>query len=330
MRADAVNIVLCGHVPASAAAGVKAAAGTLTIPAVVGAICGNEWSGGLGIPALTNYPSQEAPLLTGAVDLLIVGGQCIIPAVVDLANRLGIAVIAAASLQSQADFATAAKQAQAAFRRRAGDPVAIPAATSRVYAGYSAANSARLLAALSAAEAVGLQGLVYLGGCGSVVNTQDAQPTAIADALIDAGYLVVTAGCAGVSLAKAGMCRPDWRNGQYRLRGILPEHMPPVLNVGSCQDAGEFIRLARELAPGGLPLAAVFPEINHHKVLASAFGFAAAGIDAWIGLEPVLADPTAGWLDRAFVSQAGARLQPLPEAADWPQLLRESRTAPEG
>ncbi|MDU4959189.1 MAG: hypothetical protein E6X17_00795 [Sporomusaceae bacterium] len=326
LRADQVNIVFCGHVPAAVVAGLRTAAGSLAIPVVFGAVCGNEWSDGLGIPALTNYDSQETPLLTGAVDLLVVGRQCVMPAVIRLAEQLDIAKVDAASLDSTDAFTSAAAAAQASFRRRDKATLAIPAESGPVYAGFSAGSIAGLLTSLDAPAAGPLRGVVYLGGCGSVANTQDARPAAIAAALVMAGYLVVTAGCAGVSLAKAGMCRTEWRDGQHGLQRLAAAGLPPVLTVGSCQDAGEFLQLARQLP--GLTTAAFFPEINHNKVLAAAVAFAAAGIDTWVDWEAAAADDAvASCLEREFVSRSGAGLRPLPEQADWPELLAALRPA---
>ena len=134
-----------------------------------------------------------------------------------------------------------------------------------------------------------------------MANTQDAQPVQLAAALVEAGYLVITGGCAGTALAKAGLCQADGKN-----------EVPPVLHIGSCHDAGEFLRIAAFLQQNNVPVKALFPEINHNKVLATALGFAAAGIPSWLGFEAVP--------DEVF---GKAELLPLPEAAELLQSLRK-------
>jgi hydroxylamine reductase (hybrid-cluster protein) len=329
LRADAINIVLHGHVPANVVAGIKAAAEGLQSPVVIGSICGNEWSGGLTIPALTNYDSQETPLLTGAVDLLVVGSQCVMPAVVRLADSMNIAVSSAVSLRDSGDYAAAANKAQKAFDRRANTAPIIPAIKTQVYAGYSADNTAGLFKLLTEGQAgEKIKGIVYLGGCGSIANTQDTQPVAFATAFIEAGYLIISSGCAGVTLAKSGMCQPDWQSGQYKLKGILPDGIPPVIHIGSCQDAGEFLRMARCFTKSNIPVAAIFPEVNHNKVLATALSFAVAGIDTWMDLDPVFADSaTTEWLNKELLAQVGARILPLAEPAEMLQILVETAKA---
>ncbi|MDF2499737.1 MAG: carbon-monoxide dehydrogenase, catalytic subunit [Anaerosporomusa subterranea] len=329
LQADAINIVLHGHVPSRVVAGIKAAAEGLQSPVVFGSICGNEWSGGFSIPALTNYDSQETPLLTGAVDLLIVGSQCVMPAVVRLADNMGVAVSSAAVLKDFADYAAIADKAQNAFKRRVNKTPVIPTVKTQVDAGYTADNTAGLFELLTEGHAgEKVKGVVYLGGCGSITNTQDTQSVALATAFIEEGYLIVTSGCAGVALAKAGMCQPDWNDGQYKLKSVLPDAIPPVINVGSCQDAGEFLRMAKCLKQNNIPLAAIFPEVNHNKVLATAISFAVAGIDSWMGLDPVFADSAiTEWLNTELFAKVGARVMPLAEPAEMLQILAETASA---
>ena len=126
------------------------------------------------------------------MDLLVVGSQCVTPALIALAEKLSVPVTAAATLSDEAGFEQAVVIARNCFQRRAGKPAALPPARSK-------AISATMSFAVS-------KGLVYLGGCGNVANTQDASFLKAASFLIEKGFTVVTAGCAGTALAKAGMC----------------------------------------------------------------------------------------------------------------------------
>ncbi|QDR78912.1 hypothetical protein [Sporomusa termitida] len=307
LPADTVNIVFHGHVDRQVVAQFKAAAQAENIAVTLAGMCGNEFSGSLQLPVVTNYDSQEAPLLTGRVDLLVLGRQCVLPSLRQLAGQQGIAVLQATPA---IDYQAAVHAARQASRRRPRAATA-PSAVTEAWIGYTADNSAALLARVAEQYEQGqLQGIVYLGGCGLVANTQDEQPVKLAAALVAAGYLVVTAGCAGTALAKAGLCRPDWRHGDYPLQAVLPASVPPVLHLGSCHDAGELLGLAAVLPPR-LPLAAVFPEINHNKVLATAVGFAAAGIPAWLGYDAIPGN----------AALPGSNIRPLPAVPELLQAL---------
>lgn len=325
LKADSINIIFHGHVSPNKLAGVKAAAEGINSPVNLVAMCGNEFSAGFLLPVLTNYASQETPLLTGAVDLLVIGNQCVMPSLINLADRRGIAIVRAALLREASDFQAAILQAQHSFQRRAGRTAAIPPVKSPVYAGYTLANSRTLFQTLADAYTAGkVRGIIYLGGCGSIKNTQDAKPVQLAAELISAGYFVITSGCAGTALAKAGLCHPGWNNGDYPLNNILPPEIPPVLNIGSCHDAGEMLRIAEVLRQKSTPVFAVFPEVAHNKTLAVAVGFTAAGINTWLGFESFFAgNAHAEWLVGKLGAKAGARLLPWTDSAGFLQSLAE-------
>lgn len=278
LRADAVNIVFHGHVDWQYVLGIQAAAQDANIPVQLSSICGNELSGSLPLPLLTNYDSQEVPLLTGLVDLIVIGGQCVMPSLIKLAACRKILVVKPEV--KTADYPAVIQSAWQAYKNRSSIAAAVSPVSNEAYIGFTIDNSADLFQRVVEKFRQGnLHGVVYLGGCGIVANTQDAQPVELASALIDAGYLVITGGCAGTALAKAGMCRAEWKN-----------QVPPVLHIGSCHDAGEALRIAAFLQQNYVPVSALFPEINHNKVLATAIGFATAGIPAWLGFEAIPGD----------------------------------------
>ena len=314
LSGEGANIVLHGHVPPQVVRALVIAATASSVPVQVAAICGSEISGALNIPVLTNYDSQETPLLTGAVDLLVVGDQCVMPAFVALAAKLAVPVIAAADIAQAGEAVAAAVEA---FKRRKGKKADIPAAKEELYAGYTAGNSTALFDSLAKAYNRGaLRGLVYLGGCGNMANTQDTQLVKIAAGLIDSGYVIVTAGCVGTALAKAGMCQPDYP-GAAGMKSALGANVPPVLYLGSCHDAGEFAAIAKAVSASGMPVAAVLPELAHNKTLATAVGFASLGITTFIGMGEICLP--AGLL--------GGRIRSLAEFQELPQALAEVAAA---
>ena len=280
LKADAVNVVLIGHVAPQTVEAFLKAASKAGVPFNVTALCGCEAGGRL--PVLTNYDSQEMPLLTGAVDLLVVGPQCVMPATAALAKELDTAVVASSSLGAEGKIAEAVQTAVQAFEARAGKKVQIPKAVEVARTGYTAANCKPVFKALKAAsDRGGVKGVVYLGGCGTVANTQDARIVQTAARLLSEGYLVVTAGCAGAALAKAGMCRPEYA-ASGGLTGLAGIGVPAVLHIGACHDAGEFLAMAREAQELGIPVYAVIQEIGRNKVLSTAVAFAAKGIKTYV------------------------------------------------
>ncbi|MDR3590614.1 MAG: hypothetical protein P4N41_13255 [Negativicutes bacterium] len=306
LNGEGANIVLHGHVPPQAVQELATAAGAAGVQVV--ALCGSELSGAMNIPVLTNYDSQETPLLTGAVDLLVLGGQCVMPAMVALADKLGIPVMNAADLK-QADAAVAV--AVAAFKRRAGKKTDIPAVKEELYVGYTADNSPALFEAVAKAHRRGvLRGVVYMGGCGNMSSTQDAELVKTAAGLINNGYLIVTSGCAGTALAKAGLCHPD-HAGAAGIKSAVSADVPPVIYLGSCHDAGEFAAIAKIVSAYGVPVAAVLPELVHNKTLATIIGFASLGIATFVGMGEIALP--GGLL--------GGRVQTFAEFQELPQAL---------
>ena len=323
LDAQAVNIVVHGHVAPQIIHELAKAAKSLPLSIKLSAVCGADAGGTLTLPVLTNYDSQEAILLTGAVDLLVVGNQCVMPAMISLAQSESVPVVRSSSLQGKAAVDAALQTAKDAFRRRAGQSAAIPPVVQPLYTGCDPV-AGKLLAALRTGFAQGtIKGLVYLGGCGSIDNSQDATPVRLAKQLLKDGYFVVTSGCAGTSLAKAGMIDPNSADANASLKAALPKGLPAVLYLGSCHDAASFLAMAERLKDCGLPIFAVLPEVTHHKTLATAAAFAAKGITVFLGLQQVFADGTVKNMLSSGVT-GGARILPLGEPENAPPAWVEA------
>ena len=329
LKADAVNVVLHGHVPPAAVKLLAAAAAAAEAPVNIAVMCGSETTGDIALPVLTNYDSQEAVLFTGAVDLLVRGSQCVMPAMVKMAAAAGVPVVSACAVADAASAAAAISQGVAAFRQRAGRTAPIPDVSEPLYTGYTAANAKEALDALRAAWAAGrAAGLAYVGGCGNLGFTQDAAAVKTALSLIKRGYLVVTAGCAGAALAKAGLCQPDAAGANAALEAALPDNLPPVLHLGACTDAGRFLAMAEMVRAAGVPVLAAFPEFAHNKTLATAAAFAAAGVSVFAGLEAVFADAkAASALAGGIPAGKGAPFLPMAALAEAVQPPAEAAKA---
>ena len=282
LKADAANIVLHGHIDPHITRAIMKAISKHKVPINIVGMCGGEAGG--DVPIVTNYDSQEMPLLTESVDLLVIGSQCVMPAAVSLAKKRNVAVIAASSLSNEENIQEAVLTAANAFKIRKGNGVNIPPVSVKLHTGYTRANSKKLVKAVKTAVATaGIKGIAYLGGCGNIAKTQDEQIIRLASRLISSGYLIIAAGCAGVALAKAGMCHPAYAS-REGLQGVSELGIPPVLLIGSCHDAGEFLLMAQDSKANGMPVFAVMQEISHNKILATAAAFASAGIRTYIDL----------------------------------------------
>ncbi len=294
LKADSVNIVLHGHIAPKIIKKLTEAAAKSGTPVNITAMCGSETNGGLNMPVLTNYCSQEAPLVTGSVDLLVAGSQCVMPALLTLARAANVVVIKASDLSSESEINNAVKTASDAYQIRKGKSVDIPACAEKVCYGYTAAGNKPLFTALNAAYGKGsLKGTAYIGGCGSVSETQDAQFVQLVEKLLADKYFIVTGGCAGAALAKTGMCSADYAAGTA-LKGVLPAGVPPVLYIGACNDAGEFLAIARAVKESGMPVYAFMPETVHNKILATSIAFVSAGITTFIDSGEATSDTDLG------------------------------------
>jgi hydroxylamine reductase (hybrid-cluster protein) len=320
---QAVNIVVHGHVAPQVIRGLAEAAKQSSISVKLSAVCGADAGGTVTLPVLTNYDSQETILLTGVVDLLVVGNQCVMPAMISFAQKENVPVVRSSSLHNKAALDTALQTAKDAFHRRAGKTTAIPPVTRPLYTSCGTADG-KFNEALKTGFARGsVKGLVYLGGCGSIDHSQDAMPVRLAKQLLEGGYVVVTSGCSGTSLAKAGMTDPDFANGNPVLKAALPDGQPTVLYIGSCHDAARFLAMAEGLKECGMPVFAVLPEVTHHKTLATAAAFAASGITAFVGLEQIFADAAVKDL-LGSATTGRSRILPLGDLENAPRAWAEA------
>lgn len=304
LRADAANIMVIGHALPSAVASLMKAASAGTEAVNMLGVCGGE---DLDLPLLTNYDSQELPLLTGAVDLVVYGSQCVMPATLRLAGRLGIPVWCAADEPDAGAVNTALNNALAHFRKR-GPRADIPVNTEQATVWHGDLPPDMIEAVRAGCAAGTSKGLVYLGGCGNVRHTQDAELVALAKALLAEGYVVVSSGCVGTALAKAGLCNPDHGS----VPG-LPDTVAPVLHLGTCHNIRGILEFA---ASGAVPVYAVMPELTQSKTLATAVALGTAGI-------PVFVSATA--MPGLDARDTGNVLHPVEDFADFAQTL--ARTA---
>ena len=292
MNAEKVNIALHGHNPVLSDLLVRVAlemedeakaAGAAGIN-LMGICCtGNEILMRHGIPSVTHSISQELPILTGALDAMVVDYQCVYPSLVTVAScahtriitTMGMAKITGAIHVefTEENAAEAAKriirEAIEAFKARRGLAVTIPAIESKVMAGFSVEAIVTALSKLDAGDplkplidnlaAGNIQGVVLIAGCNNVKVPQDENFLGVARELLARDVLLLATGCGAGAYARHGLLAPE-AVAKYAGPGLkavltaigeangLGGPLPPVLHIGSCVDNSRAVDLAVALA----------------------------------------------------------------------------------
>ena len=292
LKDDAVNIAVHGHNPVLSdlmvtvadekkEAAVSAGASGINM---VGICCtGNEVMMRHGIPSCTHSVSQEMAIMTGAVDAMVVDYQCIMPALVNVAECMGTTIVTTMDLckitgATHIEFSEEAASEKAKeiidiaienFTRRSNKPVDIPEIRTPVVAGFSVEA---IIAALSKVDAEdplkpvvdnikagNIRGVCLFAGCNNVKVPQDKNFTIMARKLLKENVLVVATGCGAGALMRHGFMDPanvDELCGDG-LKAVLTAigeandlggPLPPILHLGSCVDNSRAVALAVAVA----------------------------------------------------------------------------------
>jgi len=283
LNANAVNIALHGHNPllsdiVAQAAGdpglvsqAKAAGASDGIN-VVGVCCtGNEIMMRHKIPMATSSVSQEAAILTGALDAMVVDYQCIMPSLTGISECFHTKIITTMpiakmprALHIEFDDSNAMDTARkiiseaiGAFKQRNPDKVCIPEASSPAFAGFSTESIVGALSLLNKEDplkplidnivAGNIYGVCLFAGCNSVKVAQDSNYVAMIKELVKKNVLILATGCASGAFARHGFMTPEATN-KYAGDGLkavltaigeaagLGGPLPLVLHMGSCVD----------------------------------------------------------------------------------------------
>ena len=329
LKEDEVNIVVHGHEPTLSEmivaasrdpdlfklAEEKGARGIL-----VGGICctANEILMRQGAPVVGNFLHQELAISTGAVDLMLVDVQCIMPAVVEHARRFHTKVVTTSKKARipgaehvQFEEERALDIAKAIVRKAIENypsrgAVDIPQHKTDLVAGFTVANTFTHLGGtyratfrpLNNAIIDGrLRGVAAVIGCNTVKKMQDDSHLKMVRELIANDVLVVMTGCAATACAKAGLLQPEaaaeWAG--EGLKEICDAvGIPPVLHLGSCVDNSRIlVALCELIREGGLgdklsdlPVAGAAPEAMCEKAIAIAFYCICSG--AFVNYAPAM------------------------------------------
>ena len=323
LRKDAVNIIVHGHEPVLSEMLVVASRdpGLLTMAEGQGAaginiagICctANEILMRHGVPVAGNFLQQELAVITGAVDLMVVDVQCVMPSLGSLTSCFHTKLITTSQKAKmpgvehvafeEARALDAAKEIVARavenYSRRDPRKVTIPDSRSDLIAGFTTDTVFRFLGGrfratfrpLNDAVIDGrLRGAVGIVGCNNPNITHDWGHLTLTRELLKNDVLVVTTGCAAIADAKCGLLRPEaaFDSAGAGLREICEAvGIPPVLHVGACVDNSRILTTLIEIVSEGglghdfsqLPVAGSAPEWMSEKAVAIGFYFVASGV----------------------------------------------------
>jgi carbon-monoxide dehydrogenase catalytic subunit len=355
LKKDQVNIIVHGHNPVVSEMVLAACQSPEMIALskakgaqginLAGVCCtGNELLMRHGVAMAGNHLCTELVLATGAVEMMIVDYQCIMPAIGQVAACYHTRMV---STSDKAKFpgmthrefhphnakemaAGLVKEAVENFANRKSvyipvEPVAAVGGFSvEAIVGALGGTPGPLLEAIKAGKIRGAAGIV---GCNNPQIKQDHGHVTLARRLIENDILVVDTGCAAVATAKAGFKVVDAIRhagpGLQEICGAL--QIPPVLHMGSCVDNVRILVLAAALANAlgvdisDLPIAGAAPEWYSEKAAAIGVYFVASGVYTVLGPMPPITGSMAvvNLLTEGLENVVGATfaVEPDPEQA---------------
>jgi len=328
LEADQVNVVVHGHEPTLsdiiaaisqdkkliARAKAKGAAGIN----IAGMCCtANEILMRHGIPVAGSFLQQELAIVTGAVDLMVIDVQCLMPALSGVSDCFhtklvttspktkmpGVTHIEFHEDQAVKIATQILEMAIDNFPNRDGKRVQIPDDTEQMVAGFTTESVFKFLGGkyrstyrpLNDGIISGrLRGAAGVVGCSNPNVEYEEGHIEMVKELIRNDTIVVSTGCNAISCAKHGLLRPEAAF-EYAGKGLQEicraVGIPPVLHVGSCVDNSRILMVLRDVvAEGGLgddisdlPAAGAAPEWMSEKAVSIGSYFVASGVYTMIG-----------------------------------------------
>ncbi|MGY4706219.1 anaerobic carbon-monoxide dehydrogenase catalytic subunit [Candidatus Bipolaricaulota sp. J31] len=367
LREDQVNIIVHGHEPQLPELLIQASqdpellelakkAGATGIN-LAGICCtANEILMRHGIPVAGSFLYQELAIMTGAVDVMVVDVQCVMPSLPAVASCFHTQIITtsekakipgAVHLPFRHDTAweTAKEIVRRAIENFANrGPVDIPRGSIDLIAGFSHETINYILGGryratyrpLNDAVIDGrIRGVVGVVGCNNPrVNSGYVHTTLIRE-LIAHDILVLTTGCGAITAAKAELLVPEAAElAGSGLREVCEAvGIPPVLHMGSCVDNSRLLVAATEMVRiGGLgddisevPVAGAAPEWMSEKAVAIGHYFVASGVPVVFGVGfPTLgSERTSQFLFEEIEELLGGKWIHEPDPVEMARILIE-------
>ena len=269
-----------------------------------------------GLPIAGNVLQQELAITTGAVEVMLVDVQCIMPSLAEVANCYHTKLLTTSrkgkiegakhikfseknALQTAKEIV---KEAIDNYPNR--ENVDIPKEKMDLVAGFSHEAINYMLGGTFRGSYTPLndnvingriKGIAAVVGCCNPKVTHDKGHVNLVEELIANDILVVQTGCSAIACAKAGFLTPETAvklAGKGLAEVCKAVGMPPVLHSGSCVDNSRIlIALSEMVKIGGLgddicelPVAAAAPEWMSEKAISIGHYFVASGVFTVFGV----------------------------------------------
>lgn len=310
LKDDMVNVVVHGHEPTLSEMIVAASQAPDIIDYAIKAgakgvnlsgICctANEILMRQGIPAAGNFLHQELSILTGAVEAMVVDVQCIMQALVGLAENFHTKIITTSpkvkikgATHIEFDEHKALTVAKEILRTAIDNyknrgQTQIPQERENLIPGFSHEYINYMLGGsyrasfrpLNDAIINGrIRGVAAIVGCNNPRTRQDYLHTYVTRELLKQDVLVVETGCGAIASAKLGLLLGEAGLDQVGpgLREICEAvGIPPVLHMGSCVDNTRILTVLTQMVEDGglgddidqIPAVGLAPEWMSEKAL---------------------------------------------------------------
>ncbi len=331
LKENYVNVVVHGHEPMLSDMAVKASKDPELVGLaksvgaeginLVGICCtANEVLMRQGVAVAGNFLQQELAIVTGAVEVMMVDVQCIMPALHEVASCFHTKLVTTSPKArfpgvthiefSQEKAYEVAKEivrlAVDNFCNRRKERVNIPKHEMDLVAGFSKDIVFQILGGRYRAtykplnEAIisgRIRGLAGVVGCSNPKQTHDYYHTELVKELIKNDVLVLQTGCAAIACAKQGLMVPEAAKA-YAGKGLQEiceaVGIPPVLHLGACIDNSRILTAASHIIQEGglgedlsdIPAAGCAPEWMSEKAITIGFYFVASGVYTVFGASP--------------------------------------------
>ena len=345
LKDDMVNVIVHGHEPTLSQMIVAASqdpeiieyakqAGTKGVN-LAGICCtANEILMRQGIPAAGNFLHQELSILTGSVEAMVVDVQCIMQALVGLAENFHTKIITTSpkvKIKGATHIEFDEKHALTIAKRILKEAIdnfanrgqtKIPSVKEKLIPGFSHEYINYMLGGsyrasfrpLNDAIRDGrIRGVAAIVGCNNPRSPQDYLHVKVTRELLEQDVLVVETGCGAIAAAKLGLLLGEAGLDQVGpgLREVCQTiGIPPVLHMGSCVDNTRILTVLTQMVEeGGLgddidqvPAVGLAPEWMSEKALAIGTYCVASGAYVMFGG----ASPVSGMPNKVSESDAVA------------------------
>jgi carbon-monoxide dehydrogenase catalytic subunit len=305
-----------------------------------------------GVRSAGNFLSQELAIATGAVEAMVVDIQCIMQALVPVAEQYHTTLITTSrkakitgAVHIEFDEGRALEIAKEIVKvgcdnfpkRGATETVYIPNVSAPLVAGFSheylrymqggyyRGSFRPLNDAIMTGRIRGVAGVV---GCNNPRTPHDYTHNHVVQELIKNDVLVVQTGCSAISVAKLGLLGPEaLDHAGPGLREVCEAiGIPPVLHLGSCVDNTRILTVASQMATEGglgediadLPAVGLAPEWMSEKALSIGAYFVASGVYVIFGTK----NPVSGseeiqrLISEGWESKVGGKLEFILDAEE--------------